>query len=179
MPVELRWVHADAALAGIPLGLLDPADRPGFDFGDGATSIVVSGHKFLGVPAPCAVLIVRDSARPRHHTGHDAGHGPGGDAVYGRHIDYVGSLDTTVSGSRSGHMALMAWWALQTWGLDGLRRRAEQARELAAATTQRLDDIGWRAWRHPLALTVVLDQPPGFGITRSRTGNGRNTPVLS
>ncbi|MFD0584795.1 pyridoxal-dependent decarboxylase [Dactylosporangium darangshiense] len=145
VPAELRWVHADAALAGIPLGLLDRADRPAFDFADGSTSIVVSGHKFLGVPTPCAVLIVRDSARPGHHSASPSAP----DTVHGRHIDYTGSLDTTVAGSRSGHAALMAWWALQTWGLDGLRHRARQARELAAATTARLHDIDWPAWRHP------------------------------
>ena len=148
VPDALRWVHADAALAGIPLGLLDPGKRPGFDVADGSTSLVVSGHKFLGVPTPCAVLIVRDSARP-------TGHGR-----YGGYVDYTGSLDTTVAGSRSGHTPLLLWWALQTWGLDGLRARAEQARTLAAATTARLREIGWNAWRHPHALTVVLDRPP-------------------
>ncbi|GAA4260009.1 histidine decarboxylase [Dactylosporangium darangshiense] len=145
VPRDARWVHADAALAGVPLGLLDPGARPGFDFADGATSIVVSGHKFLGVPMPCAVLVVLDSARP---AGHD------------RLVSYTGSLDETVTGSRSGHAPLMLWWAWQVWGLDGLRQRATRTRALAAATTARLDAIGWPAWRHPLAFTVVLDRPP-------------------
>ncbi|MFD0584920.1 pyridoxal-dependent decarboxylase [Dactylosporangium darangshiense] len=134
VPGDARWVHADAALAGVPLGLLDPDTRPGFDFADGATSIVVSGHKFLSVPMPCAVLVVLDSARP---AGHD------------RLVSYTGSLDETVTGSRSGHAPLMLWWAWQVWGLDGLRQRATTARALAAATTARLDAIGWPAWRHP------------------------------
>lgn len=150
VPVDQRWVHADAALAGIPLGLLDPADRPGFDFADGADSIVVSGHKFLGIPQPCAVLVVRDSAR----TG--ATH----------LVDYIGSHDTTVGGSRSGHTPLMLWWALETFGWDGLRQRAQQSRDLAQYTVQRLTDIGWRAWRHPLAITVVLDPPPDAFLRR-------------
>jgi histidine decarboxylase len=151
VPDGSRWVHADAALAGIPLGLLDPADRPGFDFADGATSVVVSGHKFLGVPVPCAALVVRDSARPGSH---------------GRLVSYTGSLDATVSGSRSGHVPLLLWWALHRWGLEGLRRRAEAARALAAATTVGLAEVGWAAWRHPLAFTVVLDRPPAPVLAR-------------
>ncbi|MBF9132728.1 histidine decarboxylase [Plantactinospora sp. S1510] len=147
---DQRWIHADAALAGIPLGLMNPADRPGFDFSNGADSLVVSGHKFLGTPLPCAVLIVRDSAR----------------AGTARHVDYIGSHDTTVTGSRSGHAPLMLWWALQTWGWDGLRRRADQSRDLAQHTVQRLTGIGWRAWRHPLAFTVVLDPPPDALLRR-------------
>jgi histidine decarboxylase len=76
-----------------------------------------------------------------------------------RLVSYTGSLDETVTGSRSGHAPLMLWWAWQVWGLDGLRQRAATARALAAATTARLDAIGWPAWRHPLAFTVVLDRP--------------------
>ena len=52
LAVRNRFVHVDAALAGIPLALLDPTQRPGLDFADGADSIAVSGHKFLGSPFP-------------------------------------------------------------------------------------------------------------------------------
>jgi histidine decarboxylase len=148
---EALWVHADAALAGIPLALVDPATRPGFDIADGASSIVVSGHKFPGAPVPCAVLVVRDSARP---------------VAQDRLVTYTGTFDATVSGSRNGHAALMLWWALHTWGVDGLRRRAEDARALAAHTVRRLHGIGWPAWRHDHAFTVVLDRPPRTVLDR-------------
>jgi histidine decarboxylase len=71
LAVTRRWVHADAALSGIPLALLDPGDRPGFDFLVGADSVIVSGHKFLG--APRAVRGTRGPRqspplpRPRRH----------------------------------------------------------------------------------------------------------------
>ena len=51
------YVHADAALAGIPLALLDPAHRPGLDMADGADSVAVSGHKFIGSPYPPAPMM--------------------------------------------------------------------------------------------------------------------------
>ena len=53
LAIRDRFIHADAALAGIPLGLLDPTTRPGMDFADGADAIAISGHKFLGSPTPC------------------------------------------------------------------------------------------------------------------------------
>jgi histidine decarboxylase len=143
LAVDRRFVHLDGALSGLPLALMDAQDRPGFDFADGADSISVSGHKFLGVPTPCGVVVTR------HH--------PRGSAIGS---GYVGSPDTTISGSRSGHTPLMLWYALATLGLDGLRARAEAARALAGYTHTRLVRMGWDAFRHPHAFTVVLKSPP-------------------
>jgi histidine decarboxylase len=149
LTVRRRFVHVDAALSGVPLALLDPDDRPGFDFVDGADSISVSGHKFLGVPTPCGVVITRSSLRT-------AAGGSG----------YAGSPDTTITGSRSGHTPLMLWYALSTLGVDGLRRRADAARELADYTHRRLTESGWEAFRYPHAFTVVLRTPPTPVIAR-------------
>ncbi|OLB81115.1 MAG: hypothetical protein AUI14_04435 [Actinobacteria bacterium 13_2_20CM_2_71_6] len=144
LAIRRRFVHADAALSGIPLALLDADERPGFDFADGADSIIVSGHKFLGTPVPCGVVVVKASHRV-HLTRTGA---------------FTGSPDTTITCSRSGHAALMLWYVLRRYGLDGLRERAEQARELAAYTHRRLVDMGWEAWRNPHGFTVVLATPP-------------------
>jgi histidine decarboxylase len=137
-------VHADAALSGLPLALLPPESRPGFDLADGADSISISGHKFLGSPFPCGVVVTRQSLRNR----------------IGAPVDYVATDDTTIVGSRSGHAPLLLWYALMTLGADGLRRRAEQARHVASYAVGRLRELGWPAWRHPHALTVVFDRPP-------------------
>jgi histidine decarboxylase len=139
-----RFVHADAALAGIPLALVEPGRRPGFDLADGADSIAVSGHKFLGTPFPCGVLVTRRSRR---------------DGI-GRPVDYVATLDSTVGGSRSGHAPLLLWHAVRRLGRDGLRQRAEAARAMARYAVGRLTAIDWPAWRHPHAFTVVLPSPP-------------------
>jgi histidine decarboxylase len=144
LAIRRRFVHADAALSGIPLALVDATERPGFDFADGADSVVVSGHKFIGAPLPCAVVIVRAS----HHA-HLAGT-----------VTYTGSPDATVTNSRSGLAALVLWYALRRYGVHGLRKRAEQSRGLAAYTYARLRDIGWEAWLNEHAFTVVLAKPP-------------------
>jgi histidine decarboxylase len=62
LAVRERFLHADAALAGIPLGLLDPTDRPGFDFADGADSIAVQDTSSSARPCPAA------SCSPETHT---------------------------------------------------------------------------------------------------------------
>jgi histidine decarboxylase len=144
LAIHRRFVHADAALAGIPLALLAPKQRPGFDFADGADSVIVSGHKFVGSPFPCGVVLIR----ARHR------------AELTRIARYTGSPDTTVSGSRSGHAPLVLWYAIRYHGVEGLRARAERSRELAAYTHRRLVDIGWEAYRNDHAFTVVLATPP-------------------
>jgi histidine decarboxylase len=149
LAVDRRFVHVDAALSGIPLALMEMDARPGFDFADGADSISVSGHKFLGVPTPCGVVITRNQLRPGALGG-----------------GYVGSPDTTISGSRSGHTPLMLWYALATLGADGQRARAEGARALAGYTHTRLVRMGWEAFRHPHAFTVVFKTPPAAVLAR-------------
>lgn len=139
-----RRIHVDAALAGLPLALLPQSDRPAFDFTAGATSMVISGHKFLSTLTPCGVLVYADNP----HT------------IAGRRISYTGSADTTIGGSRSGHTPLLLWYALTTLGENGHRKRAEHARELAAYTHRQLRKIGWEAWRNEHAFTVVLRCPP-------------------
>jgi histidine decarboxylase len=144
LAIRRRYVHADAALSGIPLALMEPEERPGFDFADGADSVIVSGHKFLGTPMPCGVVVVKAS-----HCAHLTRTG-----------GYTGSPDTTITCSRSGHAAMMIWYALRVYGVDGLRRRAVESRALATYTHEKLVELGWDAWRNPHGFTVVLETPP-------------------
>ncbi|WP_433294581.1 histidine decarboxylase [Actinoplanes sp. CA-030573] len=144
LAIRDRFVHADAALAGIPLALLDPTDRPGIDFADGADSMCISGHKFLAAPSPCSVVITKASHRARA----------------AQPVGYIGSLDTTIGGSRSGHAPLILWYALNTLRIDGLRARAERTRGLAGHVCDQLRHLGWEAYRQPNAFTVVLRTPP-------------------
>ena len=144
LAVTRRRIHVDAALSGIPLALLPDADRPAFDFIAGATSMVVSGHKFLSTLMPCGVLVYAQTPY----------------AVVGGRVSYTGSTDTTITGSRSGHTPLILWHILRTLGEEGLRARADAARELAAYTHRQLLAIGWEARLNPHAITVVLRIPP-------------------
>ena len=156
--VTQSWIHADAALSGLPLALLPPGERPAFDFADGADSISISAHKFLGCPFPAGIYLTR--------------HGP----ESGSTVDYIATLDTTLACSRSGHAPLLVWYAIHTLGLDGLRARAYESWRVASYAVERLRAIGWNAWRHPHAMTVVLDTPPAEIATRWRlaSSNGQS-----
>lgn len=144
LALHQHYIHADAALSGIPLALADVP--PGFGLTPGgAHSVAVSGHKFIGSPVPYGVLLTRRSLRDR----------------VARPGTYTGVPDTTISGSRSGLAPLLLWVRLHQLGwADGLAKRALAAREVAEYAVQRLRQIGWEAWRHPLAFTVVLQTPP-------------------
>ena len=134
-------LHVDAALSGIPLAL-DGKLR--LDDAGGIGSIAVSGHKFLGVPTPCGVVLIRDSVRnPAKQP-----------------IAYTNSVDTTVTGSRCGLAAALLWHAIATHGREGHRWRATEARRVAAYAVEKIRAAGWRAWRYPHAFTVVLPTPP-------------------
>lgn len=140
--VARAFVHVDAALTGLCAALLRPRHR--FDFADGADSISVSGHKFIGSPIPCGVVLVRASDREGVR----------------RPTPYTGTPDITISGSRNGHTPIILWYAIRRWGVAGFKKRAEDSRALADYTHQALQRIGWEAWRNPQAITVVLRTPP-------------------
>ncbi|KWN21996.1 histidine decarboxylase [Burkholderia territorii] len=132
------YIHSDAALCGGFAPFLQP--RPAFDFADGADSVSISGHKFFGSPMPCGIVI----ARKRHVE------------RIARSIGYIGSLDTTITGSRNGFTPLVLWYRIKELGVEGLRQRAASALELAAYAEARMKDAGIPAWRNPQALTVVF-----------------------
>ena len=138
LAIRKRYIHSDAALAGGYASFLDP--RPNFDFADGADSVAVSGHKFLGAPIPCGVVVAR-----KHHVQRIA-----------RAIDYIGSLDTTITGSRNGFTPLMLWYRLHELGVDGIKERLQRSLYLAKYLEARLRGAGIPAWRNPNALTVVF-----------------------
>lgn len=135
------YVHCDAALAGIYLSLLQK--EPHFDFRYGADSIAISGHKFIGSPIPCGVVIVKKSYKDR----------------VGKSVPYIGSMDTTITGSRNGHSPLFLWYATNKMGVPGLRKRALESLALAEYAEKKLNSIGWKAWRNENAITVIFPQP--------------------
>ena len=121
---------------------MDP--KPSFDFKDGADSIAISGHKFIGSPIPCGVVITKKSHKDRIAKG----------------ISYIGSLDTTITGSRNGHSPLYLWYALKHLGLDGLKERYEYSLSVANYCKEEMEKIGIPAWSNQNAITVVIPKMP-------------------
>ncbi|WP_417608883.1 histidine decarboxylase [Owenweeksia hongkongensis] len=142
LAIQHHYVHCDAALGGIINALTEP--RPAFDFKDGADSIAISGHKFIGSPIPCGVVVVKKTNRDR----------------IAMAVSYIGSSDTTITGSRNGHSPLFLWYALRKLGIEGLKARVAKSRGTAeyALTQFRANNIP--AWRNPNAITVVIPPQP-------------------
>ena len=142
LAIENRYIHCDAALCGGYAAFLDPP--PAWDFEDGADSIAISGHKFLGSPIPCGIVLAR-----RAHV----------DRI-GHSVAYIGSVDTTISGSRNGLTPLILWYAIRSLGLEGMKSRIDHSLRTAAYAEAQFKEAGVEAWRNPQALTVVFPQPP-------------------
>ncbi|WP_445722124.1 histidine decarboxylase [Flavobacterium sp.] len=138
LAIQDCYIHCDAALSGTYGAFMEP--RLPFDFQDGADSISISGHKFIGSPIPTGVIITKRSNRDRISKG----------------ISYIGSLDTTITGSRNGHCPLFLWYALKKLNVQGLKERYLKSLEVAEYCEERLKEIGVAAWRNPNAITVVF-----------------------
>ena len=136
-----HYIHADAALSGMILPYVDDPQPFGFDAG--INSISISGHKLIGAPLPCGVVVTRNDIAER----------------VGRAIEYVGIHDTTLSGSRSGISPLMLWYAINTYHEDGFRDMINGMLETAEYAVKRFNEHGINAWRHRNSPTVVFDRP--------------------
>lgn len=141
LAVKHYYIHADGALSGSYSAFVEP--RPAFDFADGADSIAISGHKFLGSPMPCGVVVAKKSNRDR----------------IARSVAYIGSMDTTISGSRNGHSPLFLWYTIKKLGTAGLKERAMRCLEVAEYAQEQLNKIGIEAWRNKNSITVNFPEP--------------------
>ncbi len=144
LALEKHYIHSDAALCGGYAAYLQP--RPSWDFADGADSIAISGHKFFGAPMPCGVVLAK-----RRYVEN-----------IGRAVAYIGSVDTTVTGSRNGLSPLVLWCAIRGLGERGFRQRIEHSLSVAEYAETELVKAGIAAWRNPQAITVTFPTPPSW-----------------
>lgn len=141
LALDRHYIHSDAALCGGYAAFLEP--RPSWDFSDGADSIAISGHKFFAMPIPCGIVLARRSYVER----------------VGQSVAYIGTRDTTISGSRNGFTVMGLWYAIRSFGLDGMKARLEKAMATADYAEARFRAAGIVARRNRGALTVVFPKP--------------------
>jgi len=139
---QQAYIHVDAAFSGMILPYVD--DPPPWHFGAGADSISISGHKMIGSPLPCGVAMVRRAHMER----------------ISRSVEYVGALDTTISGSRNAITPLILWYALRQHGDTGFRELVDESLQKAAYVERKLREIGVEAWRNRSSVIVVFPRPP-------------------
>ena len=135
------YIHADAALSGMILPFTPNPQPHGFDAG--IDSISVSGHKLIGSPIPCGIVLTR-----KHYT-----------ARIARAIEYVGIMDTTIPGSRNAIAPLIIWHAFQEHGPEGFRQIVANMLDTAEYAVNRFNDSGIPAWRNRNSATVVFPLP--------------------
>ncbi len=138
------YIHCDAALFGVMLPFIEGA--PELSFRCPVNSISVSGHKFLGSPIPCGVVLTRKKLI-RNISGH---------------VDYIGSYDSTIFGSRDGFSVLLLWMQIKRVGVEGLRQWVKDCMSLADYTLEQLAQIEWPAWKNDFSNIIMIRRPVEF-----------------
>jgi histidine decarboxylase len=136
--ISRHYIHVDAALGGMILPFVEEPQPFGFDAQ--IDSISISGHKMPGIPMPCGVVLARQSHVHR----------------VSRSVEYIGTSDTTLAGSRNGLTALFLWYEIKALGIDGFKNVIACCQKTADYAIARFADIGVHAWRHRNSLTVVF-----------------------
>ena len=149
------WLHVDAAMAGS--GMILPECRALWEGIEGADSIVVNPHKWLGVAFDCSIYYVRD---PEHLV-----------RVMSTNPSYLRTaVDENVKNLRDWGIplgrrfrALKLWFLIREQGVSGLqtrlRRDIENAQWLKAAIAS---TPGWRVLAPvPLQTLCVRHEPEG------------------
>lgn len=113
IPRDHYYIHCDAALFGLMLPFTDPVATKQLQYVD---AIATSGHKFLGTPFPCGVLMMQ---KPRI------------EILEKNNVEYLNSIDTTMMGSRNGHAPLFMWYRIKTHRLEGFREDVKACVEKA------------------------------------------------
>ena len=148
------WFHVDGALGAAYMPFLEMAFNtgrirrrgPNFDFRlPFVSSIVMSGHKWIGAPWPCGIFMTRTKLQMK----------PPDDP------EYVGTPDTTFAGSRNGFSALLLWNYAAKHSYEAQIERALATEKMAAYACDRLHDLEdqlqrdlWVARTSPCALTI-------------------------
>ncbi|MFN6567410.1 histidine decarboxylase [Dendronalium sp. ChiSLP03b] len=132
-------IHVDGALGGMLIPYMEgatPLDFSQYPIG----SIAVSGHKFIGSPIPCGVVLARKQK------------------VQSFDIEYLGSTDTTITGSRNGLTPVILWDAIQQ-RQHLFKEEVLRCRQLAEYFQNKIAELGHFALLNPFSTTVVFERP--------------------
>ena len=129
------WFHVDGALGAAYMPFLEMAFKNGltdvepasvFDFRlDFVSSIVTSGHKYIGTPWPCGVYLTRNSLL-----------GP----IDGK-MSVAGVSDTTLSLSRNAHSAMHLWSFVASNSFDKQVADIVQCQKMVRYAVRKLQEL--------------------------------------
>lgn len=162
LALKRHYLHADAALGGMILPFIEAP--PPWNFADGIDSIAISGHKMIGSPIPCGVVLAKKGHVDR----------------IAQSVEYIGTLDTTLSGSRNGITPLFLWYAFHTVGVAGFKQLIPDCLKMADYAIAQLNQLDRNAWRHSHSNIVVFDRPSSTVTQRWQLAcNGSLTHLIA
>ena len=156
------WIHVDGALGASYMPFIRMAAKnglregmkpgPKFDFRlDFVSSIVTSGHKWIGSPAPCGVYLMRNKYRIKP---------PDNTPIY------IGSPDTTFAGSRNALSCAVLWTYISTHSYEDQVQKVLHCVDMAKYTYMRLKklEIGlnmdlWVSHSYEYSLSLYFRKP--------------------
>ena len=139
--IKEHYIHCDAALFGMIIPFLKKT--PIIDFTQPIKSIAISGHKFIGSPIPCGIVLTKKEFVKRIET----------------KISYIDILDTTLSGSRNGITPLILWYAIKTRKLTGFRKEVNACIRNSKYLYASLRKIKYPARLNEFSNIVVIKKP--------------------
>ncbi len=143
------YIQCDGALLGVMMPFIQAA--PMMTFKKPIGSVSVSGHKFVGTPMPCGMVL----ARKRYVK-----------ALSNDEVEYINNKCATITGSRNGHAPVFLWYALQCKGYEGMRRDVAYCMRTARYLKHMLDSAGITTMLNDVSNTVVFERPLDDALVR-------------
>jgi aromatic-L-amino-acid decarboxylase len=144
------WLHVDAAYAG-PAAML-PELRSRFDGWEGADSIVLNPHKWMGTPLDCSVLLFRDPEPFRRSLALTPAY------LESEHPDATNLMDYGLSLGRR-FRALKLWILFRCLGTERLAAMLREHIRLASEFAERLVEDGRFELAAPVSFSTVCFRP--------------------
>ena len=136
-----HYIHVDAALFGLLTPFQDGYASAMLDFKiKGFDSLSVSFHKMLGCPIPCGLFLSREG-------------------LVSEDIEYVGTKNSTLLGSRSGLAVLLVWYLLKKLRVKGLKQQTNKCIQTSTYLSEKLHEINWPHWRNYFSNIIMLKSP--------------------
>ena len=138
---ENFYIHCDGALFAMMIPFIK--DIPQLSFEYPIDYISVSGHKMLGCPMPCGIIVTRKENIKNLE----------------KKIDYLNSLDTTIMGSRNGQTSLYLWYGLRKKGYNGIKKDDLDSINNANYLNSKMKENNILSFLNEYSSTVIFEKP--------------------
>lgn len=143
IPRDKYFIHCDGALFAMMLPFLEIKNKNSISFDMPIDSIAISGHKFLGCPMPCGVMLTRKKLmKPLLNP-----------------IEYLNSVDSTITGSRNGLSSLFIWNVIKTKGIKGLKNDVDKTMNNSKYLLSEMRKRNISAYKNELSSTIIFERP--------------------